>query len=101
MQTSSITQRIALFEVLDTLGLASLQLGLSFITPVALAIASTPDKASTTPTKPFQFFKKPPCNGCRLCTAAPKCGRQRIPRMTTTITVGIETRNASPPVCLG
>src|SRR5437667_127197 len=29
------------------------------------------------------------------------CGRQKSPSTMTTITVGIETRNASPPVCFG
>ena len=32
---------------------------------------------------------------------SPRCGRQKSPSNTTTITVGTETRNASPPVCLG
>ncbi len=65
MQTSNMTHRIAGVEVLETLGWASLDPGLSFMTPVALAIASTPDNARTTPTKPFQFLEKPPVSGCR------------------------------------
>ena len=65
MHTSSMTQRMAGVDVLETLGLASLHPLLSFITPVELAMASTPDKASTTPTNPFQFLKKPPLKGCK------------------------------------
>ena len=70
MQTSSITQSIAGVDVLETFGLASLVPGFNFITPVELAKASPQDRASTTPTKPFQFLKNPPVNGCRLCTAS-------------------------------
>src|ERR1700678_1119999 len=101
MQTSSMTQRIAGEDVLQTLGLASDVPGFNFITPVELAMASTPDKASTTPTKPFQFLAKPPVNGCKLCTAAPRCGRQKIPNSSTTTAVGTETKNARPPRCPG
>ena len=96
-----MTQRMAGVEVLETLGLASVQPLLSFITPVELAMASTPDKARTTPTNPRQFLAKPPCRGCKLCTASPGGGWQNAASTITTTTVGTETRKASPPVCLG
>ena len=54
-QTSIITIRIAGVDVLTTDGRSSVLPGSSFITPVALAIASTPESASTIPTKPAQF----------------------------------------------
>ena len=66
MQTSIMTIKIAGVEVLRDRGCASVLPGSSFITPVAFAIASTPESASTIPTKPAQFFQKPPCNGCKL-----------------------------------
>src|SRR6266705_790822 len=62
-QTSIITHRIAGVEVLRTDGCASVLPGSSRITPVAFAIASTPESASTIPTKPAQFCQKPPCSG--------------------------------------
>src|SRR6516162_10107790 len=101
MHTSSITYAIAGVEVLETFGRSSELPGFSFITLVALAIASTPDSARTIPTKPFQLAKKPPDKGFRLCRAWPRCGTVKIPRHMTTIAVGTETRNAKPPVCLG
>jgi hypothetical protein len=55
MQTSAITQSMAGVEVFDTVGFSSVLPGSSFITLVALAIASTPERAKTIPTKPFQF----------------------------------------------
>ena len=50
-------------EVLTTDGRSSVLPGSSFITPVALAIASTPESARTMPTKPAQLRSKLPCNG--------------------------------------
>ena len=54
-QTSSMTQRMAGVEVLETFGCSSVEPGLSFMTPVELAMASTPERARTMPTKPLQF----------------------------------------------
>src|SRR5580658_9455411 len=100
-QTSNMTHKMAGVDVFDTLGLASLVPALSFMTPVELAMASTPDKARTTPTKPFQFVQNPPVSGCTLCTAVARCGSENTPNSTTTMAVGTETKKASPPVCLG
>src|ERR1700677_1561509 len=100
-QTSTMTQTMAGVEVLETLGLASVVPGLSFITPVELAMASTPDSASTTPTNPFQLWAKPPVKGWRLWTASLRWGTQKMPNTTTTTTVGTETRKANPPVWRG
>ena len=58
MQTSIMTIKIAGVDVLTTEGWASVLPGSSFITPVALAIASTPESASTIPTNPAQFCPK-------------------------------------------
>src|SRR5438094_4833744 len=81
-------------EVLRTDGCASVLPGSSFITPVALAMASTPESASTIPTKPAQFCQKPPCNGCKCPIASPMCGRLKSPRTTTTIAVGTEIKKS-------
>ena len=62
---------IAGVAVFVTDGCSSLLPGLSFMTLVALAIASTPDKARTIPTKSFQFYQNPPSSGLRLCNASP------------------------------
>ena len=101
MQTSSMTHKMAGVDVLETLGLASVVPGLSFITPVELAIASTPDKARTTPTNPFQLCQKPPCSGSRLCNARPRCGMEKIANPTTTTAVGAAIKKARPPVWRG
>ena len=97
-QTSVITISTAGVEVFETDGLWSGLPGLSFITPVALAMASTPDSASTTPTNPRQFTQKPPVSGLTLCQAVSRCGKAKAPSNTTTATVGTAIRNASPPV---
>ncbi len=101
--TSIATTMIAFVEVFETFGLSSVLPGSSFITPVAFAMASTPESASTTPTNDFQFFQKPPVSGCVIArvTASPRCGMQNSASSTTTMAVGTETRNARPPVCLG
>ena len=78
----------ALVEVFETRGFSSVLPGSSFITPVAFAIASTPESASTTPTNDVQFFQNPPVSGCTLCTASPRCGSAKHPSRTTTMTVG-------------
>ena len=99
--TSSATHRIAGVLVRVTLGFSSVLPGSSFITPVALAMASTPESASTMPTNPLQFFAMPPVSGWRLCTASPRCGTVNAPSTSTTVPVSTETITASPPVCLG
>src|SRR5258707_13163611 len=96
-----MTQAIEGVDVCDTLGCSSVLLFFSFITPVVLATASTPESANTIETKPFQLCSQPPCNGRRLCKASPRCGSVKQPRRTTTTTVGTETRKAKPAECLG
>src|SRR5439155_7401194 len=91
-QTSIITITIAGVDVLTTHGFSSVVPGSSFITPVAFAIASTPDNASTIPTKANQFFPNVPCNGWRRTNASLMCGRQKSPSVITTMTAGMETR---------
>ena len=54
-QTSIITTTRALVAVRETFGLSGVLPGLSFMTPVELAIASTPERARTMPTKAFQL----------------------------------------------
>src|SRR6266700_3675662 len=88
--TSIMTHKIAGVEVLTTDGFSSVLPGSSRITPVALAMASTPESASTMPTKPAQFCQKPPCSGCKCPIASPMCGRLKSPRTTTTMAVGTE-----------
>src|ERR1051325_9345603 len=89
-QTSSITTRIAGVEVLETDGLDKLLPGLSRMTPVELATASTPDNARTIPTKPFQFLPQSCESGSKLPMASGKCGKLNAPSKITTSTVGTE-----------
>src|SRR5438105_4887721 len=96
-----MTQIIAGVEVFETDGLERLLPGLSFMTPVALATASTPDRARTIPTKPLQFSARLFERGCRLWIAWPKCGTQNAARRATVATVGTAIKKARPPVCLG
>src|ERR1700739_1348515 len=88
MLTSSTTEKIAGVEVFLTEGRSSELPGSSFITPVAFAIASTPDTARTMPTKPLQLCQNPPESGFTLCQASPKCGKEKSARATTVIIVG-------------
>src|SRR5262245_49808106 len=97
-QTSTITTMIAGVDVFETEGRDMLLPGFNFITPVALATASTPDNARTIPTNPFQCSPKDPESGCRLLTASPRCGMLMAPNRITTSTVGTDIRNANPPV---
>src|SRR5271157_4693538 len=88
MLTSSTTDKIAGVDVFVTEGHSSELPGSSFITPVAFAIASTPDTARTMPTKPLQLCQNPPESGFKLCQASPRCGKEKIARAITVITVG-------------
>src|ERR1700739_871643 len=101
MLTSSTTEKIAGVEVFLTEGRSSELPGSSFITPVAFAIASTPDTARTMPTKPLQLCQNPPESGFTLCQASPKCGKEKSARATTVIIVGTETATTNPPVRFG
>ena len=77
--------------------------GSSFMTPVAFAIASTPESASTTPTNELQFSRiRPSADVHASVDGLAKVGNDRTAASsTTTMTVGTETRNARPPVCFG
>ncbi len=63
--TSTATGQIAFFEVIATLGAFAVALGSSVITPVRLAMASTPLNARMTPTKATQFLLKLAWDGSR------------------------------------
>lgn len=100
-QTSAITQRMALVEVWVTRGRSSVEPRFNFITPVALAIASTPDKAKMMLTKPAHTTPQSSGKGLIFWTAFPKWGAAKRISRPTTATVGIVTKNARLPVWRG
>ena len=99
-QTSTSTHSTAGVLVFDTDGRASLP-GFNFITPVAFAIASTPESASTMPTNDPQLCANPPVSGWTFRIASPRCGIANAPSKITTTAVGTAMRKASPPVWRG
>ena len=97
--TSIATGQIALAASRPTFGSAMVDPSSSFMTPVRLAIASTPLSARITLTNCTQRTLRLSCRGSRKRVV--RCGALMAINATTTITVGRASATARLPECFG
>ena len=97
--TSMATGQMALREVLTTRGLSMEALASNFMTPVRLAIASTPLRARMTPANATHCLEKGSEEGLRC--SMERWGMLSAMIKRTTTTMGIAMVIARLPLCLG
>src|SRR5258708_34951361 len=93
--TSNATIQMALRAVCATVGFSMEESGSRVMTPVRLAIASTPLRARITPTNEVQFRANDLCEGSRWANV--RCGRLIIIMAITITNVGMARVNAMLP----
>ena len=99
MTTSSMTVVTARPEVSRTEGRSGVASASSFITPVLLAAASTPESARIMPTNATQLCHTPPVGSCGWKSF--KCGTPPTIKAITTTNTGSASQMAMLPVCFG